>query len=152
MDRSSAYSFRRSTAGRAFDLAWDAALLLARQHMVENVYQLAMEGLVEPIWQHGKLVMERRRRDPRMLLATIERLGQKAVLGSPPVQAVARELSDFLNAMAADEAGGEECSTGQFMQYRTRWSEETQKPQLKDAAKILNRASLGEARLPEQKL
>lgn len=123
MDRSGAYAFRRTTTGRAFDLAWDAALLLARQHMIDDVYEMAFEGLVDQIYHNGELVMEKRRRDPQKLLATIERLGGKAALGAAPVQAVAREFSTFLDAMEADANGGDG-STGQFMQARARWADE----------------------------
>ena len=78
MTRQGAYAFKNSSAGRAFALAWDAALLLARQRMIDDAYELAFEGSVERIYRDGKLVQEKRKRDPKMLLATIERLGTKA--------------------------------------------------------------------------
>jgi hypothetical protein len=115
MTRQGAYHFKHSTAGRAFSLAWDAALLLARQGMIDDAYELAFEGSVERIYRDGKLVMEKRKRDPRMLLATIERLGSKAALGAAPVVAVAQEFSSFLDAMEA-EAKGACGATSEFME------------------------------------
>ncbi len=140
MTRQSAYAFRQTTAGRAFDLAWDAALLLARQRLIDESFELAFEGSVERIYRDGKLVQEKRKRDPKMLLATIERLGSKAALGSAPVRAVAQEFSAFLDAMDGDanrEGGG----TGDFMECRADWGDALQKRYLKDSSALLRRAA-----------
>ena len=102
MSRESAYRLRRRAAGRAFALAWDAALLLARQRMIDDVIELAFEGAVERRYRGGKLVMEKRRRDPRGLLATIERLGSAKPLGTASAQAVAQDFERFLDCMDAD--------------------------------------------------
>ena len=144
MTRQSAYYFRQSAAGRAFDLAWDAALLLARQRMIDQTYELAFEGSVEQIYRDGKLVQEKRKRDPKMLLATIERLGSKTALGSAPAKAVAQEFSVFLDAMEADAArdGG---GTGYFMECRADWGDSMNKRTLKDSSVLLNRAALSTA-------
>jgi hypothetical protein len=141
MTRQSAYHFRQSTAGRAFHLAWDAALLVARQRMIDETYELAFEGSVEQIYRDGKLVQEKRKRDPKMLLATVERLGGKAVLGSAPAKAVAQEFSTFLNAMDADAYGGE-CGVAHFMECRAEWDSSVNKRQLKDSSFLLSRAAL----------
>lgn len=102
MSRESAYRLRRRASGRAFALAWDAALLLARQRMIDDVIELAFEGSVERHYREGKLVMEKRRRDPRGLLATIERLGSAKALGTASAQAVAQDFERFLDCMDAD--------------------------------------------------
>jgi hypothetical protein len=150
MTRQSAYHFRQTTAGRAFDLAWDAALLLARQRMIDETCELAFEGSVEQIYRDGKLVQEKRKRDPKMLLATIERLGGKAVLGTAPVLAVAREFGSFLDAMEAD-AGGEGMGTGYFMECRAEWDSSVNKRQLKDSSHLLSCAAF-EAPRPTPRL
>jgi hypothetical protein len=144
MTRQSAYDLKNSTAGRAFSLAWDAALLLARQGMIDDAYELAFEGSVERIYRDGKLIMEKRKRDPKMLLATIERLGAKDALGSAPVKAVAAEFGSFLNAMEA-EADGSHAATGEFMECRAEWSGMAQQRQLKDSSFLLRRAALDAA-------
>ena len=142
MTRQSAYAFRQTTAGRAFDLAWDAALLLARQRLIDDSFELAFEGSVERIYRDGKLVQEKRRRDPKMLLATIERLGSKAALGSAPVRAVAQEFSAFLDAMDADaNANGKSGNTSDFMECRADWGDALQKRYLRDSSTLLRRAA-----------
>jgi hypothetical protein len=144
MTRQSAYAFRHTAAGRAFDLAWDAALLLARQRMIDESFELAFEGSVERIYRDGKLVQEKRKRDPNMLLTTIERLGSKAALGSAPVRAVAQEFSAFLDAMDADANGGTSGyggGTGDFMECRADWGDALQKPYFKDSGALLRRAA-----------
>jgi hypothetical protein len=140
MTRQGAYAFKNSSAGRAFALAWDAALLLARQRMIDDAYELAFEGSVERIYRDGKLVQEKRKRDPKMLLATIERLGTKSALGSAPVQAVAQEFGAFLDAMEA-EANGARGATGEFMECRADWGGMAQRAQLKDSSALLHRAA-----------
>ncbi len=139
MTRQSAYAFRQSIAGQAFALAWDAALLLARQKMIDDVYELAFEGTVERIWRDGKLVQEKRKRDPKMLLATIERLGAKAALGSAPVQAV-QEFGAFLEIMG-DEGRGGRGGASEFMECRADWGNVIQRSQLKDSSNLLRRAA-----------
>ena len=144
MTRQGAYAFRQTPAGRAFDLAWDAALMLARQRMIDETYQLAFEGSIEQIYRDGKLVQEKRKRDPKMMLATIERLGSKAALGSAPVKAVAQEFSAFLDAMEADALGGgagANGGTGYFMECRADWGDSIQKRTLKDSSDLLRRAA-----------
>jgi hypothetical protein len=141
MTRQAAYAFKNSSAGHAFALAWDAALLLARQRMIDDAYELAFEGSVERIYRDGKLVQEKRKRDPKMLLATIERLGTKAALGSAPVQAVAQEFGAFLDAMEA-EANGARGATGEFMACRADWAGLMNRAPLKDSSFLLRRAAL----------
>jgi hypothetical protein len=141
MSRSSAYDFKNSTAGRAFSLAWDAALLLSRQRMIDDAYELAFEGSVERIYRDGKLFQEKRKRDPKMLLATIERLGSKAALGSEPVKAVAAEFGAFLDAMEADAHGAGGGGTSYFMECRADWGGMAQRTQLKDSSSLLRRAA-----------
>ncbi len=150
MTRQGAYAFKLSTSGRAFALAWDAALLLARQRMIDDAYELAFEGSVERIYRDGKLVQEKRKRDPKMLLATIERLGTKAALGSAPVQAVAQEFGAFLDAMEA-EANGARGATGEFMECRAEWGSMLNRVPLKDSSNLLHRAALS-APAPQPRL
>jgi hypothetical protein len=150
MTRQGAYAFKNSSAGRAFALAWDAALLLARQRMIDDAYELAFEGSVERIYRDGKLIQEKRKRDPKMLLATIERLGTKAALGSAPVQAVAQEFGAFLDAMEA-EANGARGATGEFMECRADWGSMMNRAPLKDSSSLLRRAALS-APAPQPRL
>ena len=149
MTRQGAYAFKLSTSGRAFALAWDAALLLARARMIDDAYELAFEGSVERIYRDGKLIQEKRKRDPKMLLATIERLGTKAALGSAPVLAVAQEFGVFLDAMEA-EAGGQRGAPGEFMECRADWAGMGNRAPLKDSSSLLRRAALSAPPAPPQ--
>lgn len=104
MSRMSAYRLRRRDAGKSFALAWDAALLLARQRLIDDAFALAFTGSVEQTVLDGEVIYEKRRRDPRMILTTIERLSSSKILGSAATQTVAQEFDTFLDCMAHDAA------------------------------------------------
>ena len=104
MSRESAYRLRRRSAGKAFALAWDAALLLARQRLIDEAFELAFTGSVEQIIRNGKVIAEKRKRDPRMMLMAIERLSGSKILGSAVTQSVAQEFDIFLDCMERDAA------------------------------------------------
>lgn len=105
MTRETAYRLRRRAEGRAFAVAWDAALLLARQRLIDETFELAFIGSVEQVVRDGQVIAERRKRDPRMLLATITRLGFPSALGNPAAQAAAQEFDELLDCMESDAAG-----------------------------------------------
>jgi hypothetical protein len=104
MSRESAYKLRRRSAGKSFALAWDAALLLARQRLIDEAFALAFTGSVEQTVLDGEVIYEKRRRDPRMMLAMIERLSGSRVLGSAATNTVAQEFDAFLDCMEQDAA------------------------------------------------
>jgi hypothetical protein len=145
MTRQSAYAFRHTIAGHAFNLAWDAALLLVRRRMIDEAFELSFEGSVEQIFRDGILVQEKRKRDPQMLLAMIERLGKSDAIGSIPAHAVAEEFSAFLDAMAAD-ANGESGGTGNFMQSRADADRTDRQFELSESSEVLHRAALNAKR------
>jgi hypothetical protein len=140
MTRQGAYYFKNSIGGSAFSLAWDAALLLSRQRMIDDSIELAFEGSIERIYRDGKLFQEKRKRDPRMMLATIERLGAKTALGTGPVKAVAAEFGAFLDAMEA-EARGCRGATADYMDCRAEWGGISQRSLLKESSSLLHRAA-----------
>ena len=119
MARETAYRLRRRAEGRAFGMAWDAALLLARQRMIDDAYELAFEGSVERIIKDGKVIAERRRRDPNMLLATIERLGSSKALGTVPTHVIAQEFETFLDCLEND-ANQSSGASAKFMADRAK--------------------------------
>ncbi len=137
MSRESAYRLRRRDAGRAFALAWDAALLLARQLLIDEAFTLAFEGSVDRIIRDGEVVGERRRRDPRMILEILERLGSRAILGNDPAQAVAHRFDAFLDCMEADAAQPVGAS-GSFMRGLATDASLTARHNLTEASKLLN--------------
>ena len=139
MTRESAYRLRRRADGRAFALAWDAALLLARQRLIDEAYELAFEGSVERHYVDGALKVEKRKRDPKSLLAVIERLGAQSALGSEPVKAVAQDFEAFLDCLEYDAQHRADEAVRFFSASATRADSAT-KPLLTRAKKDLSRA------------
>lgn len=123
MSRETAYRLRRRAEGRAFAIAWDAALLLARQRLIDETFELAFTGAVEQVVRDGQVIAERRKRDPRMLLAAISRLGYSDTLASPVSQAVAQEFDEFLDCMEID-AGNHVGASADFIEERARGRQE----------------------------
>ena len=76
MSRQSAYAFRNSARGRAFDVAWRAALLLARRRIADELMSRALNGCVEVIVRDGEVWGERHRFDNRLTLAVLTRLDE----------------------------------------------------------------------------
>ena len=116
MSRDAAYSRRNSVGGRAFALAWDAALILSRPAMADDVQSRARHGVIDKIYRNGELVAERHRHDNRLAMAVltrldrlVESLGERA----PAVEAVAREFEHFLELLP----GGNE-SADAFLRSR----------------------------------
>ncbi len=66
--------YRLRRASPAFRRAWDAALLVAREHAEEVLASRAMHGVEEEVFYHGEVVAKRRRYDARLLLAHLARL------------------------------------------------------------------------------
>lgn len=144
MTREGAYALRRRAAGRAFAIAWDAALLLARQRLIDETFELAFSGAVEQVIRDGVVIAERRKRDPRMLLATISRLGFPGALGTPVVQAAAQEFDEFLDCLESDAAhhGG---ASADFIENAAERAAEHE--ELIEESRFLKRADARAARL-----
>lgn len=146
MSREGAYQLRRRAEGRAFAIAWDAALLLARQRLIDETFELAFTGAVDQVVRDGKVIAERRRRDPRMLLATIERLTASSALGNPAAQAVAQEFDDFLDCMDA-AAAGRTGASAEFMELRAGDGTSLRGKEIQNRALLLKRADERSAEL-----
>lgn len=99
MSRESAYALRRRPEGRGFAQAWDAARVLATEHLVELAWDRALNGVVRPIWYHGEQVGEVVHHDSRLLLGLIAQnraLAAKGEVGS------ALASAGVVNAVVAD--------------------------------------------------
>lgn len=94
-----AYRLRRRPEGKAFALAWNAALLLARQRLIDDAYQLAIDGSHDVIMRDGEIIGERRRRDSRAILTSLERLMQCDVFADPATRIIAQDFDTFLGMM-----------------------------------------------------
>lgn len=98
MTRQAAYALRNSAKGRAFQLAWRAALMLARRRIADDLMSRAVNGQVEQIWRDGQLWRERRRYDNRLGLALLTRLDRQAAEDEldPAASLVADEFAEFV--------------------------------------------------------
>jgi hypothetical protein len=111
ISRDSAYAFRRRAAGAAFAIGWDAALLIARGAIADDVMSRARHGVVDRLYKDGELVAERHRYDNRLTMAVLARLDRVADgLGenAPVARAAAQEWDQFLDSVA--EGGSEEAA------------------------------------------
>lgn len=91
-----AYVARRRCA--RFAAAWDAALVLARDHAEAVLAERALDGVEEAVWFRGELVGKKRRYDTRLLLAHLGRLDRMAEDAGP-----CEDRFDELLAMVAGE-------------------------------------------------
>jgi hypothetical protein len=117
MSRDAAYTRRRSASGRAFALAWDAAILIARGAVADDVLSRARHGVIDRVYRNGELVAERHRYDNRLTMAVLTRLDRQAEgLGenAPVVRAVAQEFDRFLDILPKGVEGAEEFIAARF--------------------------------------
>jgi len=90
---------RRRRSGQ-FAAAWDAALVLARDHAEAVLAERALEGVEEAVYYHGEEIARRRRYDARLLLAHLARLDRHA-----EGNAAARARADRFDELVALVAG-----------------------------------------------
>src|SRR4030095_11038981 len=78
MTKQGASALRSGAGGRAFALAWDAAVeQLAHARVADEVRSRALHGCVELIVRDGKVWGERHRFDNRLTMALLTRLDAK---------------------------------------------------------------------------
>ncbi|MCF8710288.1 hypothetical protein [Rhizorhapis sp. SPR117] len=88
--------------GRAFSIAWDAALRLARQRLVDTAWTRALEGQEEDIVSGGQVTGTRTRIDNRLLIFLINRADRGFGTGGELLVNIANEYDSFLDAMEQD--------------------------------------------------
>jgi hypothetical protein len=117
MSRTSAYEHRRRAAGRAFALGWDAAILIARGAVTDDVMSRSRHGVIDRVYRNGELVAERHRYDNRLTMAVLTRLDRQAEgLGenAPLIRAIAQEFDRFLDILPKGVAGAEQFVAARF--------------------------------------
>jgi hypothetical protein len=110
MSRDAAYTRRNSAAGRPFALAWDAALVLARPAMADDLISRARQGVIDRVYRNGELVAERHRYDNRLAMAVLtrlDRLAESLAERAPAAQAVANEFEQFLDILPGGNEAAE---------------------------------------------
>lgn len=102
----SAYALRNRSEGRAFHLAWDAALHLARRRLTDVLMSRAINGWIETTVRNGKVAEQRNRLDNRLGLAMLTHLAGKErnYDDRDTIDRVAREFDQFVDIVCA---GGE---------------------------------------------
>lgn len=105
--RDSAYALRNRPEGRAFALAWQAAILIARGRMSDELMSRGLNGVVTRIYRNGELWGERHHHDNRLAMAVLSRLDRQAEgmgKGAAVAETIAQDWDRFLDVVAA---GGE---------------------------------------------
>lgn len=110
MTRQSAYRLRNRAAGRAFHLAWNAALQLARRRLADELMSRALHGCVDLIVRDGEVWGERHRHDNRLAMAMLTRLDRQAASADredEDVRLVAEEYDEFVDLVVAGGDGAD---------------------------------------------
>jgi hypothetical protein len=107
VSRMAAYNLRHRAEGRAFARLWDAALLIARGRLADDVHSRAMCGVIDRVYRNGELVAERHRYDNRLTMAVLTRLDRYAE-SLDEFAADARAIGGkWEEALALVDAGGD---------------------------------------------
>ena len=100
LSHQSAYAFRQRAASAAFALGWQAAQLIARQHLADTLYVRAIEGQVETITRADGSTWERHRFDNRLAATMLARLDRFADGGADgATRHVAQRFEAFLESL-----------------------------------------------------
>jgi hypothetical protein len=99
MTRQTAYRLRCRKPGRAFALAWDAAMLIASQAMIGQAVELALNGSIETVTRDDKNTITKTRQTPAMLFSVVERLRSPKILGTPDVIAASQDWDTCLDLL-----------------------------------------------------
>jgi hypothetical protein len=98
LSKESAYALRNRDS--LFAAGWDAACLLARDPLADDVHEKSVEGITETITRADGVVVERRRYDARLSMAVLHRLDKRcdraAELGGHHF-ALVRHWDEWLN-------------------------------------------------------
>lgn len=103
MSARAAYNLRNRDP--LFDAGWEAALLLSRRRLADELYARSVNGCVEQIHRGGAIVGERHRYDNRLSIAVLTRLDTRLdralARGDGPVNVAAR-WDEYLDALGED--------------------------------------------------
>ena len=98
MSREGAYRLKRRD--RAFALAWEGAMVQARELAEDDLQDKALNGFTEQLHYHGEVLDTRTRFDGRLLLALLGRLDKRAE--SETALLGADRFDDLLDRIEAD--------------------------------------------------
>jgi hypothetical protein len=130
----SAYRLRNRAHGRAFHIAWNAALLLAHRRLADDLLSRAVNGCREVVYRDGKLVSERHRHDNRLGLALLKRYDEQAMQSGKSrwtEEAVTRVVAEEFDQFVDIVCEGGEAAAGFIEARRESYSQATE-PELLD--------------------
>lgn len=78
MSQANAYALRRAEGADGFRRAWDAALDFGLGRLKDLAFERAIEGELIPVFQSGKLMGFRRKRNDALLMFCLRHYGQDA--------------------------------------------------------------------------
>lgn len=78
MSQANAYLLRRAEHAEGFRRAWDAALDFGLKRLKDLAFERAIEGELIPVFQSGKLMGFRRKRNDALLMFCLRHYGQDA--------------------------------------------------------------------------
>jgi hypothetical protein len=100
------YNFRNRRAGRAFNIAWEAADRRARRPLADHLRGRSVEGQTDTYRdKDGELVGTRHRHDNRLAMAILTRLDKKAEAYKEDerlVTVIAEEFEEMLDVIEVD--------------------------------------------------
>jgi len=102
------YNFRNRRAGRAFNIAWEAADRRARRPLADHLRDRAAKGQTDTYRdKEGEIVGTRHRHDNRLAMAMLTRLDKKAEAYREDERLVTVIAEEFEELLDAIEAGSE---------------------------------------------
>jgi hypothetical protein len=102
------YNFRNRRAGRAFNLAWEAASCRARRPLADRLHDRSLEGQTETIRdKDGEIVGTRHRHDNRLAMAMLTRLDRKVEASQEDERLVTILAEEFEELLDCIEEGGD---------------------------------------------
>lgn len=134
MSPRSAYYLRSRAAGGPFDVAWTAALQIARRRIADAVVSRALHGCVEVVVRDGEVWGERHRFDNRLTMQVLTRLDRISEANDDEARTARFVVHGFEEFVEIVSRGG--TGAADFIAARER---SDSRPAVNDAARNLQR-------------
>ncbi|TGX52886.1 hypothetical protein E5A73_14790 [Sphingomonas gei] len=105
LSKQSAYALRQSPRGQSFALGWQAAVLLARNALADELMERAFKGTRETLTRNDGSIVTRHRHDNRLAMAMLNRLDRMASQAEPAAAAarlIATDFAQYLELIGRD--------------------------------------------------
>jgi hypothetical protein len=118
LSKQSAYALRQSPRGAGFALGWEAAVLLARNALADELMDRAFNGVREKVTSDDGRIATRHKQDNRLAMAVLNRLDRMAARGKTGQTAAQLVAADFAQYLALIERDGGPARAGMFLGAR----------------------------------